>query len=388
MKKKDLKWLVSLEVELNPTNLLELSSDALDQLDRLDALKQDARLFRAKLIDQVSFSQKRTHYSVLQLIHSSDIIYSYLLQFGSRKTYNAILIAGIYRQTLVLLQDLLDTIICFTSRYKLIDFSQLTLTRYASGTFKESLRLNITGLKQALDNGRSDPFIDEIIIEELKSLLQSKSIKYNEVWYLMRFFKDFKLLEPSTTGEVILFLCEHDFNAPSFWDLLITIFHRVTSRQIDLRCQLDIVYMLEDTVKGIFMHHNIQGPFFGSSVRKQLLNHLANKKQLLRNQIRLFSHREKQGLRESDSIKPLQLNLSVPQFGYLIRLFIEAGVIREQEKTTIFRFFARNFTTNNSAFISPGSLQRKSINVEDSSAKAVRKILMQEVDSINRNFFR
>src|SRR5690606_19624880 len=293
--------------------------------------KDSMQRFLDRFLVQECSSQKRAVVCIARLIHTSDVFYTYRVENQSvwRTSSNSYLIDTIYKQTLNRLQRKLDT---YMNRQSVFDFSSLTVPRYAKSGEVENLRLKLDSLHQTLKANESDIILTQLIIFEIKSSLIRRSITYSKLWYLKGFFEEFENHNPNTTGEVMLFLYEYDFNSTSFTNLLITIFQKVISRQTDLYCQLDIVYLMEDTLRTIVLRNDISGPFSSLSIEKQLFHHVNNKRKLLENRIRLYSEKANCKISEGSVNEKLQVNLSVAKFGLLIRLFIETGVIEEREK--------------------------------------------------------
>lgn len=97
----------------------------------------------------------------------------------------------------------------------------------------------------------------------------------------------------------------------------------------------------------------------------------------------------RQAIRDLESAKAgarFQINLPVPQFGLFIRMQLEKGILVKENIGEIFSFFATHFYTANAPFISAESLQKKSSDVEFSTAKKMKGHLIGMLNWLNANY--
>ena len=80
------------------------------------------------------------------------------------------------------------------------------------------------------------------------------------------------------------------------------------------------------------------------------------------------------------------MNLPVPQFGLFIRMQIEKGLLPKENVGDLFSFFAQHFYTPNTLFMSADSLQKKSTDVEFSTAQKMKGQLIGMLNWLNSNF--
>ena len=81
----------------------------------------------------------------------------------------------------------------------------------------------------------------------------------------------------------------------------------------------------------------------------------------------------------------LEFDMSVSQFAYFIRTFIEAGVIQNKNISELIRFLARFVKTKRSENISYESFRMKYYNVESTTKNSVKNILHTAIGYINSN---
>ncbi len=81
----------------------------------------------------------------------------------------------------------------------------------------------------------------------------------------------------------------------------------------------------------------------------------------------------------------LDFDMSVAQFAYFIRTFIEAGVIQNKNISELIRFLARFVKTKRSENIAYESFRMKYYNVESSTKDSVKNLLHTAIGYINSN---
>jgi hypothetical protein len=64
---------------------------------------------------------------------------------------------------------------------------------------------------------------------------------------------------------------------------------------------------------------------------------------------------------------------------------MQVGWFGEREVARTFEFFSKNFSTSRTLIISPESLQKKSLDVEYSTAKKMKAHLIQMVNHLNQH---
>lgn len=67
--------------------------------------------------------------------------------------------------------------------------------------------------------------------------------------------------------------------------------------------------------------------------------------------------------------------LSVPQLAYSIRLLRDAGIITNENKSELIRFFSRNFSSAQNEHISSESFRSKYFGFEHSAVKHIQGVL-------------
>jgi len=81
----------------------------------------------------------------------------------------------------------------------------------------------------------------------------------------------------------------------------------------------------------------------------------------------------------------LEFDMSVSQFAYFIKAFIETGVIQNKNTSEMIRFLSKSVKTKRSENISDESFRNKYYNVENTTKASVRNFLLSAIKYINRN---
>ncbi|OIQ65022.1 hypothetical protein GALL_534240 [mine drainage metagenome] len=141
----------------------------------------------------------------------------------------------------------------------------------------------------------------------------------------------------------------------------------------------------KDLLYNLHIEKGLALPDASSELYNDLNQFLSEKylfiKQLLklRREAVLDNERAKAGMR-------FLMNLPVSQFGLFIRMQIEKGLLPKENLGDLFSFFASHFYTPHTMFMSAESLQKKSTDVEFSTAQKMKGHLIGMLNWLNTNF--
>jgi hypothetical protein len=93
-----------------------------------------------------------------------------------------------------------------------------------------------------------------------------------------------------------------------------------------------------------------------------------------------------QDIANARSARRFQVSLSVAQLALFIRLQIERGILPRENLSSLFKFVADHFYTSNALFISPENLQKKSTDIEFSTARKMKGQLIGMINWLNANY--
>lgn len=83
----------------------------------------------------------------------------------------------------------------------------------------------------------------------------------------------------------------------------------------------------------------------------------------------------------------LGMKISVSYMACLIKLFYEEELFATENLTSIFKFYASNFTSKRQPVISQDSLSKEYYSLDAHTAARIKKILQNMIDRLNRGFF-
>lgn len=180
-------------------------------------------------------------------------------------------------------------------------------------------------------------------------------------------------------------LITYDFNSPEFFNYYAKRCSDLLLQNSSLHFQTELLIAMEDHLNEIPMPSSWRFKLDDESIREQLKifyrekkDNIKQRKELRRSEIedsKLWEENEK-----------AQINLPVPQIGFLIRLFMEQGLIPKEDIGKTFSYYAKHFRTPNTSFISADSLQKKSLDVEFSTARKMKGHLIGMVNWINEHY--
>lgn len=383
MKETPIGWFYEFEDMLHPNqvNFKEEKQSCFTNL--IESLKREINAFRPHFIDQLGHSRKQARILLMQVISTSNAIHNYLTiyhrvnnrhRFTDKMQY-------FYSQVLTLLEVLLEN--CGSFDKDMI--SRLPLTTYTLTNKRMQLRESLDKLRIKIENAEINKELGDLIISGLQLLVTRKELSRSNVQYAISLMERLKSLNPFSTIEIENLLYQYDFNTPTFFKYGVK---RCTAQLMDtpsLHEQLEIVIGLEDRVSSLPARGKSRWMAEDESIRKQLSTFLIEKKQYIQQRIEL-RRLEIQDGKLSDKTDRVQVNLPLAQFGLFIRLFMEKGLLPKEDIGKTFAYYARHFRTPKTPFISAESLQKKSTDVEFSTAKKMKGHLIGMVNWLNEHY--
>lgn len=376
------RWIYHLEDELNPDRFRQGDIHNLNISDHFIGLKKRFKEFRLCFIEMLNLSKKQAAAALLQLVFLSDIIYNYLISL--QKTSSSIStspeIRQLYQTTLSLLESLIEN----CGKYDTEIINNLPLTAYSIQNVRIELRYRLERLKLCFKESDIDPELRELVICGIKLLISRKVINRADVKYATVILNKIDETRFSSNEEMENFLYRYDFNTPSFFNFMVK---KINSQLLDtpnLHTQLETFIAFEDRINGLLLIRELRWSVKDESIREQLRNFAKEKKLYIRERIKLrrVAMQDNKMSEESDR---MQVNLPVAQFGLFIRLFIERGILQNEEVGKTFAYYARHFRTPRTPFISAESLQKKSTDIDFSTAKKMKGHLISMVNWLNKH---
>lgn len=376
-------WLYELEENLHPNVLIKIVTHHSVLLRHSDELNKYTKQFRPHFINLVSRSRPETRAILLQLTIVSNAIHIYMVCMG-RGWNNHPLSSQVnqfYRQTLTILEALLE----FCGRFDKQTISELPLTTYSIHNVRIELRKRLCDLQNIVPTSDVDPILADLVLSGLKLLIERKEITRYDAEYASIILEELEKLHPYNTIELENLLYQYDFNTPAFFNYCAKCCNRLIVDTPSLHEQLEILIGLEDRISVLPSRSPSRWLVEDKSIREQIRVLLAEKKQYIQQRIEL-RRLEIQDNKLIEGTDRMQVNLPVAQFGLFIRLFMEKGLLPKEEVGKTFAYYARHFSTPKTPFISAESLQKKSTDVEFSTAKKMKGHLIGMVNWLNEHY--
>lgn len=383
MKEKSTSWLFELEESLHPNKLKVDGISTASLANLITDIKTEIKSFRPYYILQLQDSRKNARTWMLQLILTSNTIHQYLVitTHSYRKMPLSLTITQFYRQILVLLENLIED----CDRFDNDILNSLPLTAYSIPNIRLQLRKKIDALRRKMTDGYINNELSEILFSGLQALVVKSGLNRTDANYTRKILDNLEKLVFFADQEVENLLYQYDFNTPSFFNFCANRCNNLLLETSSLHEQFEILIGLEDRINGLPARSSSRWSEQDESIREQLRKFYKEKKAFIRQKIKM----RRQELRDSElaeSKDRLQINLPVAQFGLFIRLFMEKGLLQKENVGKTFAYYARHFRTPNTPFISAENLQRKSSDVEFSTAKKIKGHLISMVNWLNEHY--
>lgn len=298
---------------------------------------------------------------------------------------------NLYRTIYNCLRDLLTFIETYFSKYfnqeaKVPDSYRLAAT--------QDLRKTIGSSRSRLNAKAAEKKLLDIIFHPLLEFIEGSkqtTISYKYLIYLKELDKELKELSRSDFQKgklnkqlinVSLYL---NFNAHNLLAYCIQAIKDEYQQHNTLAGQLESLAFIYKTinqtqVKPSFSYKPKFKPLKNSLIEwlDEEMSFLEKRRQLSLN----FSVRKNQALHQD--IK-LTTNLSVPQLAYLLKVFVETGIILNKNQREIIRFVSSGFRTKKAETVSADSLRSKFYNIEDNTRNTVKDILINMLNHVRKN---
>ncbi len=377
-----MSWLYLLQDSLHPSKLNTLSRDISRFSRIIIRLTRETRTFGLYFTDQLGRSPKRASATIMQLIAASDTIYGYLVHMAPVWAQSDLSqkFRETYLQTLLKLEALLET----CGRLDSETLHRLPITVYAAANIRMQLRERLETLRTALKRSDIDAELGGLLLSGLQALIKKKVLSRADVHYASSLIDTISGLENLTTENLENLLYQYDFNMPGFFNYCTKRCNRHLIDTPGLHDQLDVLIGWENRFNSLAVFGNTKWLAGDLSIRTQLTKFLTEKKRYTRQRVKL----RKAEMRDSSDTEKdrIVVNLPVTQLGLFIRLFIVKGFLPNQDIGQTFVYYAKHFSTPKTPFISAESLQKKSTDVEFSTAKKMKGHLIGMINWLNEHY--
>lgn len=315
------------------------------------------------------------------LIALSDSIYDNFLLFDrnsylSNKEY-------LRHQILSILHQIED-ILCDIDKLSPRIFYGLKMSRFVTSLDKPRIRAELSAISSKLIRVGTSNKLRELIMKTVSGQLKAGKITYGQIDKIRKVLNRIKFMEgfDDTAIEKVLVLSDLDPSAIACY-LIDRSRYSLLEKESLYDQASELVKFKEDTdILSILIGKYQTNEF--SITAKKLESYYRSQSSNISKKIKLH-RKEAIDQQNYQRNRKLQVNLPVSQFGLFIRLAMQVGWLGEREVARTFEFFSKNFSTSRTLIISPESLQKKSLDVEYSTAKKMKAHLIQMVNHLNQH---
>lgn len=383
MRGESINWLYMLENDLHPDALSSASGQHTDFSDYGHILKKDIQQFKPRFLHLVGRSAPRAKALLVQLTLVSNSVYSYMVNMGRsyRGTPISGQISGLYRKTL----DRLETLLDFCYRFDTPTFMELPVTAYSAATARMQLRQQLRQLGDTVCQSDVDPSLRDTLLNGLKSLIERAEMSRSNILYATELMEALGKSEQLTTTGIENILYQYDFNTPGFFNYCATACDTLIADTPSLSGQLEALIGIEERINGLPPRTALRWMPDAPSIREQLKEFIRERKQYTGQRIEIRRNEIRDGNADSGTDR-MQINMPVAQLGLFIRVSMEKGLLPSEAVGKTFAYYARHFSTPRTPFISAESLQKKSTDVEFTTAKKLKTQLIGMVNWLNEHY--
>jgi hypothetical protein len=199
----------------------------------------------------------------------------------------------------------------------------------------------------------------ETVYADFAAAKERGKTSYYRVFYLLALIKNLQKLTPATDAAIVRTLIAFNFNSPAF----------IEYRTPQLLENTETLALALKEINQVNVMPGLALNPLLPSAKEQLSAWLSQEIGYLENA-------------STAPAKKITTTLSVPQFGNMLKLFTDLGVIVHPNKTELLETFASLFRTETVENISPGSLRNHFYNEDASVSRSVRDLLLDALKKL------
>jgi hypothetical protein len=261
-----------------------------------------------------------------------------------------------------------------------VKISNYNLSQLKAG-MKERLKLLSNHISLAV----IDEDLKELVLTTFAQVIVKKDIREIDQAYFYKLSTLILDKKELNSRELMDLLIIHNFNMPEFFHYCINSWRKRVADIPGLHEQQEMILTERDLLYDLHITKGLKMPDASSLLYEDLDQFLVEKYVYIKHLLKIRrgaimdKEKAKAGIR-------FLMNLPVPQFGLFIRMQIEKGLLPKENVGDLFHFFALHFYTPNTLFMSAESLQKKSTDVEFSTAQKMKGQLIGMLNWLNANF--
>ncbi|WEA00719.1 hypothetical protein [Mucilaginibacter sp. SJ] len=230
-----------------------------------------------------------------------------------------------------------------------------------------------------------DTPLSEVLDHTFSDYLRKKSLTWADYRFLESVVKHTLELKDLDSDKLADLLIALNFRVPEFFVYYVNRWIAQIQETSDVRQQIEYILTQKQRLSYIMITGIVERSGGKISVADELSKYLDEQYVYLKRVLKLQRSTVKdQELQRSARRFPV--GLSVPQLGLFIRLQIERGILQKDHKAQLFSFFADHFYTSNAMYVSADNLQKKSTDVDFSTAQKLKGELIGMINWLNLNF--
>ncbi len=263
-------------------------------------------------------------------------------------------------------------------------FYSLKMSRFALSLYKPRIKAELSTITFKLKRAGISNGLTELMVKTVGDQLWDRKITYGQIDKIVKVLNGIKIMEGISEGNIEKVLVLSDLDPSEIAGYLI-------DRSRDSLLEKDSLYDQANELVNLKEEAAILSVQIGkyqanefSITAKKLESFYRSHGSIISKKIKLHKKEASDQLNFQGNRK-LQVNLPVSQFGLFIRLAMQVGWFGEREVSKTFEFFSKNFSTSRAMIISAESLQKKSLDVEYSTAKKMKAHLIQMINHLNQH---
>lgn len=285
-----------------------------------------------------------------------------------------------YLLTCTAIEDLLTAI------YELYpaNAAKAKVTLFALPQVKMEIRQSLFRLCLNFKAAPVDPELEDLVLTGISQLINKKNLVNSDRSYLVNLLEKLLNLTTADKQTTIEILILNNFNLPEFFLYCVNNWQRAMAEIPGLHEQKEMLLREKNKLYDLQLNKARAAP--GTSELYKDLDHFLSEKYAFVKELVKLRRAAVKDLAAAKAGARYQINLPVPQFGLFIRMQIERGLLVKENIGELFGFFATHFYTANAPFISAESLQKKSTDVEFSTAQKMKGHLIGMLNWLNANY--
>lgn len=250
---------------------------------------------------------------------------------------------------------------------------------------------NVRALEAKYSSASGNRELIDIALHAFKRLdFGTTDLSYGELVYYELVQSRLLSLDTFDSDETILrqdichCLMRLNYNCPLFVNYYTEHFQRILMTCETLSDRIDQASYFYKVVGQIKIETHLAFESSSPNVKDQVLDWLSHERDYLQEKWKLQTSCPSHGDALRADFK-VTFDLSVSQVAFLIRTFVETGVIQNKNTSELIRFITSFVKTKKSETISLDSFRTKFYNTESGTKDAVKKMLQSMVQHMNRN---